>query len=186
MPKSFLPVVFAVTSVVSTAQAGGPPNIGGIPQRLESLTCRIAYSTTLARAEQQISPQLQAKCGSLPSLAEEMACTAAVIKSLANAVPRAVFAAKAMEGQATFDVSISVGGNSVFQSLRVGTHGDGPNGISLMFSRVGVDNETHPIETGTLTDSGKSAPLLVVPVKRRLAADLAYFFVDGCALSWAN
>jgi hypothetical protein len=54
-----------------------------------------------------------------------------------------------------------------------------------MFQRVGVSNDPYMIESGNLSDDGKSVSSAIVPIHRRILADQVYFFLDGCTLNWA-
>ncbi|MGK5082080.1 hypothetical protein WDW37_02150 [Bdellovibrionota bacterium FG-1] len=181
---SILPTFLTLASL---AYASGPSNIAGISERLESMTCRGAYWTTKADSEKRIGPAIDSACRSVSDAAAAEACSFSVIKQMSKAAPEALFVGNAVSGQVTFQMSIVDGGKQVFSSLRTGSHGDGVDGnISLNFQRVGVSNDPYMIESGSVSGESDKVSSFMVPIRRRLAPDLVYFFVDGCTLNWAK
>ncbi len=163
----------------------GPDNIYGVTGRLETLKCQGAYVTKLSN-QSVIDQALEANCGSITEPAAAEICFAKVVKTIAKAAPTAEFIGTAISGQKTFDLTIVDGTKTLFQSVREGFHADGENGsISLMFQRVGISNDQYTITSSQLLRY-RRVNSLIVPVKRRIFADLEYFFLDGCSLVWSG
>jgi hypothetical protein len=182
-----IPAALAAASSFA-APASGPENVRGVAGRLESITCRGAYSTTKAYADRTINARLETECGRIADSAEARACAFRVIRVLTRHAPDAFFMGSAVAGQRTFQMAIVDGGDQVFSSLREGFHGDTVDGgISLMFNRAGVSNDEYMIEGGDFTgDNLDHMSSLFVPIRRRVVADLYYYFIDGCDLRWTG
>lgn len=160
-------------------------NINGISNRLESLTCwNAGYMTSMAQAK-KVNQNAEKECDSIPEDQME-ACFREVVKKNAEQV-NVIFRGTAIAKHKEFKMVITSGNSNheYFNSLREGFHGDGPDGITLMFNRAGVRNDDFLIETGLISEDGTSTPMVIVPVKRRLLADQVYFFFD-CKLIWAE
>ncbi len=160
------------------------PNVFGISGRLESLTCRSgAFVMGLAERE-KLFARAEATCKDSPE-AEFEDCFESVVRKYVPA-SNVVFKGLAIEGKKPFQMKIlSLNGKNIyFDSLREGLHADmNDGGISLMFNRLGVPDDEFMIESGRLSDDGKTVSSLLVPVKRRLLSDQLYFFFD-CQLEW--
>lgn len=169
--------------LLSTALAGGLPNIAGLNQRLENLTCKGAQVLSLKEATTLLPQLVDEACSDAPEGMFE-ACFIKTVKELGSPSPWAIFSAQANDESTTFQMSINVKSRSVFNSTRIGTHGDGETGINLMFHIYPGHDMDYVIESSQLSPDGNSASYLYVPVKRRIVSDLVYIFTEGCTLSW--
>ncbi|HXH74146.1 MAG TPA: hypothetical protein VNJ08_04230 [Bacteriovoracaceae bacterium] len=178
-------LAIALGSLLSVyAQAEPIPNISGITGRLETIKCEGGHYLNKADVNTNVYQKADIECNDLPADQFEI-CLGQVIKANTTFVSSA-FLGAAIEGKKQFNMTIMTtpAGKKLFNSLRDGTHGDGEDGtLSLLFSRVGNPGDDYMIETGTLSYDAKSVPMLIVPVKRRVLADLIYFFFD-CKLDW--
>lgn len=155
-------------------------NINGITGRLELISCHGGWYANKSYVDTTLQTMAET-CNTAP---DEVECFENLVKHHLSYAPVS-FQGNAIAGSKNFDMTIKTSnGINLFHSIRNGFHADGPDGaISLFFYRLGITNDPYVIDTGILTNDGKSVPMLMVPVKRRLLPDQTYFFFD-CTLRW--
>jgi hypothetical protein len=177
-----LPLLAVLLSQTASAQV--LQNVSGITGRLETISCMSGAGVAPMSQVQKLYAKVEASCQVPESESEN--CINAALKKLTKPA-NVIFRGSAIDGTIKFDMNIFSGGTTysrLFHSIRVGHHADmNGGGISLAFRRDGVSDDEFMMETAALKNEGNRTEMLMVPVKKRLAADQVYFFF-GCDLSW--
>lgn len=174
-------LITAALSLSLNSFASGPLNVGGIAQRLESLSCLSGGLVKLKNFE-----NLAKKC---EQEADANSCLKAVFTKNNVFHENLRFEGVAIKDSKDFVLKAFLGNKKIFESVRNATHGDGQYngnpGFMLMFYRKGTDgNDQFMVESGAV--SGNEADGLFVPIKKRFGADELAVFTGKCRLVWDN
>lgn len=178
-------IVLALMCGSATVFADDQPNIGGTGRRLERIDCIGGYS--MEDHQGSSTKTVNDKCNGVPGSWDGLAsCAKILLQSIGQYHPNTRLSVLADSGAKTFQVTIMDGQSQILKSLRTGEDGQGSDHATVLdFMRVGFENnDDYMIEVNS--SDGLTAKFASVPVHRRLATDLVYFFVDGCALIWSK
>lgn len=178
--------VFGSLSGICRADGSGPASghIGGLSDRLKSITCTGAYVTTMSDFKKRVTPAIEAACDAIKDSNASTACMNAMIKNMTRFSPNAVFLGVPAAADYQFQLTITEDGKNRLSSLRSATHGDTADaGSTLIFLSPPGLSDDYMIETSPVADDNTIASVSV-PVRRRMAADLIFNFVDGCKTVW--